>query len=277
MLSTDQYRAFGTPTTTASATDCFGFGGQFGDYTDGASHLVLCTHRYYDPAAGRFLTRDPIGYAGGLNLYAYCGNNAVNDSDPSGYADAISAYNYWMGVAVDGESQGGVAGNAQAAGASLMTACIDFFGARNVQAAATASGTAAGNGDTAGAKAYGALAFGEIVLSATVGWTGGGGSAATGVGLRDVGWYELGSQTIKGSVYTGLEAAGKTADKVTLGKTLVKDYGWRETLLHPGKLRPGLTDWSKTLREGPTPGGYVGMNVFVRTGQQVGTNFCDKG
>ncbi len=89
MLSSDQYRAFGTPTTTAtttaSATDCFGFGGQWGDYTDGASHLVLCTHRYYDPNAGRFLTRDPIGYAGGLNLYTYCANNAVNDSDPSGY------------------------------------------------------------------------------------------------------------------------------------------------------------------------------------------------
>ena len=33
------------------------------------------THWYYDPQAGRFLTRDPMGYAGGLNLYAYCGND----------------------------------------------------------------------------------------------------------------------------------------------------------------------------------------------------------
>ncbi|WP_155850477.1 hypothetical protein [Chthonomonas calidirosea] len=27
-------------------------------------------HQYYDVAAGRFLTRDPIGYVGGINLYA---------------------------------------------------------------------------------------------------------------------------------------------------------------------------------------------------------------
>ena len=32
-----------------------------------------CTagRRYYDPATGRFVTRDPIGYGGGTNLYGY--------------------------------------------------------------------------------------------------------------------------------------------------------------------------------------------------------------
>ena len=35
-------------------------------------------------ATGRFLTRDPIGYAGGLNLYAYTVGNPVNRADPSG-------------------------------------------------------------------------------------------------------------------------------------------------------------------------------------------------
>ncbi len=42
------------------------------------------THRYYDPNAGRFITRDPIGYDGGINLYAYTANNPVNDADPDG-------------------------------------------------------------------------------------------------------------------------------------------------------------------------------------------------
>ncbi len=41
-----------------------GFGGQFGYYRD-YTGLYLLTHRYYDAGAGRFLTRDPIGYTGG--------------------------------------------------------------------------------------------------------------------------------------------------------------------------------------------------------------------
>src|SRR6266498_2608269 len=40
--------------------------------------------RQYDPVAGRFLSRDPIGFGGGLNLYAYCAGDPVNSSDPSG-------------------------------------------------------------------------------------------------------------------------------------------------------------------------------------------------
>jgi RHS repeat-associated protein len=40
--------------------------------------------RFYCPASGRFLSPDPVGQSGGLNLYAYCGNNPVNLVDPSG-------------------------------------------------------------------------------------------------------------------------------------------------------------------------------------------------
>ncbi len=62
-----------------------GFGGQFGYYRD-YTGLYLLTHRYYDAGAGRFVTRDPIGYKGGINLYGFAGNNPVNESDPDGFA-----------------------------------------------------------------------------------------------------------------------------------------------------------------------------------------------
>jgi len=41
-------------------------------------------HQWYDPATGRFLTQDPIGLAGGVNLYAYAASNPIAFSDPFG-------------------------------------------------------------------------------------------------------------------------------------------------------------------------------------------------
>ena len=95
--STDVYDAYGKRTSTdyqdAAGTDNFGYGGQAGYWTDSGMNLILCTHRFYDPQAGRWLTRDPIGYGGGINLYGYTKNNPGNRWDPSGlYADVgISA------------------------------------------------------------------------------------------------------------------------------------------------------------------------------------------
>ncbi|MBP6668254.1 MAG: RHS repeat-associated core domain-containing protein [Gemmatimonadales bacterium] len=51
---------------------------------DGESGLYYMRARYYDPALGRWISEDPIGIAGGLNVYAYAGNDPVNGRDPSG-------------------------------------------------------------------------------------------------------------------------------------------------------------------------------------------------
>jgi RHS repeat-associated protein len=59
-------------------------GAQWGYYTDGETGLLLLTNRYYDAGTGRFLNRDPIGYAGGINLYGYVGNGPTSFADPLG-------------------------------------------------------------------------------------------------------------------------------------------------------------------------------------------------
>ncbi len=83
VASSDLYDAFGNVTSTGGP-DVFGFGGQAGYDTDAETGLILCTNRFYDPQQGRFLTRDPMGYGGGINLYSYTQNNPVNWMDPDG-------------------------------------------------------------------------------------------------------------------------------------------------------------------------------------------------
>jgi RHS repeat-associated protein len=49
-----------------------------------ATGLLHRRAREYDPATGRFTQEDPIGLAGGLNLYGFAGGDPVNFSDPFG-------------------------------------------------------------------------------------------------------------------------------------------------------------------------------------------------
>jgi RHS repeat-associated protein len=51
---------------------------------DDETGLYYYRMRYYSPQQGRFLQPDPIGYADGMNIYAYVGNNPLNSIDPWG-------------------------------------------------------------------------------------------------------------------------------------------------------------------------------------------------
>ena len=54
-----------------------------GQYYDEESGLHYNRFRYYDPEIGRFVSQDPIGLDGGLNIYVYV-KNPVQWVDPSG-------------------------------------------------------------------------------------------------------------------------------------------------------------------------------------------------
>lgn len=56
-------------------------------FTDDETGLVNYGHRYYSPSLGRFINRDPIEEAGGVNLFGFCGNDPVNGYDVLGFTD----------------------------------------------------------------------------------------------------------------------------------------------------------------------------------------------
>jgi RHS repeat-associated protein len=72
--------------------------------TNGTGHEYK-RNRAYDGATGRFTQEDPIGLAGGLNLYGFANGDPVNFSDPFGLCppcagfDAVSySYQHFAGV-----------------------------------------------------------------------------------------------------------------------------------------------------------------------------------
>jgi RHS repeat-associated protein len=54
-----------------------------GQYFDHETGLHYNRFRYYDPETGRFISKDPIGFVGGINCFQY-GENPVGWIDPFG-------------------------------------------------------------------------------------------------------------------------------------------------------------------------------------------------
>ncbi len=78
------YTAYGQTVSAGSYPPPFAYGCQYGYYAPPGGFVVQCGARWYFPYLGCWLTRDPIGYSGGPNLYEYCGCDPVNGVDPSG-------------------------------------------------------------------------------------------------------------------------------------------------------------------------------------------------
>lgn len=95
-------------TSTAPDFQPFGFAGGLYDHN---TNLVQFGARWYDPQIGRWISKDPIKFEGGDNLYAYVLNNPVNLIDVTGLS-ALAISNEGAGYAGGGGGGGGGGGAA---------------------------------------------------------------------------------------------------------------------------------------------------------------------
>ena len=90
LAQTYTFDSFGKQTaSTGSLVNPFQYTGRESDPETG---LYYYRARYYDPAVGRFVSEDPIGFSGGSNFYRYARNNPVRRKDPSGLCPISVGY-----------------------------------------------------------------------------------------------------------------------------------------------------------------------------------------
>ena len=75
------YEPFGKTTTSGSSN---ANPSQFTGRENDVAGLYFYRNRYYSPFLHRFVSEDPAGLGGGINSYAYVGNNPLSFSDPYG-------------------------------------------------------------------------------------------------------------------------------------------------------------------------------------------------
>lgn len=78
-----RYKTYGTQMGAVQAY-IYGWKSQYGGHTDLDTGLVQMGAREFSPKIGRFISRDPSGYSGGPNVYAYCIGDPVNFMDVNG-------------------------------------------------------------------------------------------------------------------------------------------------------------------------------------------------
>jgi RHS repeat-associated protein len=133
-----RYSAFGAIVRGDFTNNPYGYTSRRFDHENGFYHYHF---RKYDPVTGNWLTADPIGIAGGINLYRFVSNNPVNYRDwlglepnegEEGYDDMTN--NGW---GIDGEADDygdpgyrGIEGNASDAegwGLGVRGGILGFF------------------------------------------------------------------------------------------------------------------------------------------------------
>lgn len=78
-----------------------------GQYSDDESIYHYNWHRYYDPSIGRYISADPIGQAGGVNVFTYASNNPLGNIDSMGLSELEFNRSTGSLTVYPGDGQGG--------------------------------------------------------------------------------------------------------------------------------------------------------------------------
>jgi RHS repeat-associated protein len=115
-----EYDVFGNPTfpVGGETVQPFGFAGAI---WLGHARFWHMGARDYDPAVGRWTSKDPIRFAGGTNLYVYCEGDPVNFVDPSGLNGVLGLMWEQAGEILGAAALGGVISGGVAAATTAST------------------------------------------------------------------------------------------------------------------------------------------------------------
>ena len=120
------YEPYGKTTVSGTASsNSFEYTGRENDNTG----LYFYRARYYNPGLQRFVSEDPIGLAGGVNVFAYVNGNPLSFTDPEGLLFSATLGGVMRNTTLDQAATYGAPGNA-----ALITGAAGAVGATAVGA-----------------------------------------------------------------------------------------------------------------------------------------------
>ena len=102
-----------------------------GYFFDAETALYQVRNRFYDAGLSTFISRDPVNYRGGFNLYEYVGDSPLAHTDPSGKSPAVA-----IPVVVGGAAAYEAAAAAAAVFGLSIMACLAYQPCRDAMMAA---------------------------------------------------------------------------------------------------------------------------------------------